>query len=59
MMRNTCYIYNYDDNTIGCLSDDIPHLTMKLQRSIGELLNWYKSNYTSHVCKPILIRFSL
>ena len=46
MMSNTCDIYNYaDDNTIGCQSENIPHLTVKLQRSIGELLNWFESNY--------------
>ncbi len=48
MMSNTCdlLVYYYaDDNTIGCQSEDIPHLTVKSQRSIEELLNWFDSNY--------------
>ena len=46
MMSNTCEIYNYADaNTLGCQSENIPHPTVKLQRSIGELLNWFESNY--------------
>ncbi len=39
-MSNTCDRYNYSENKIGCLSDNIHHLTGKLQRSIRALLNW-------------------
>ncbi len=40
MVSNICDIYNYaNDNTVGCLLNNIKLLTTKLQRSIGEMLN--------------------
>ena len=46
MVSNICDTQNYaDDNTVGCLSNNTEQLTTKLQRSIGEMLNWFESNY--------------